>query len=447
MLVETAGESPQDGKSQTETSADTSKAYTYYAVFLLMLVYSINIIDRNILSILLEPIKRDLGVSDTRIGFLTGFSFAIFYSTMAIPIAMWADIGNRKNIIALALSLFSVATVFCGLATGFLYLLLARVAVAVGEAGTAPASHSIIADMIPSHKRGTALGLYSVGGNIGILIGLPLAGFVSQWYGWRSAFYLVGAPGILVALLVFFTLREPQRKKNLALSAASPAPSIPSMLDVLKHFWSFRTLRHLVCGIAIMTISTNAIAVWHPAFLIRTYHLSPGEAATGFALIIGLVGGLGTVMGGYLADRMGKLDTRWKIWVMTCAQAVALPFCIVTYFVDSPAISLMLFLAPAFVFTFYMAPSISLIHEMVPERMRSRASAVFLLIVTVVGGSLGPQLTGILSDVLGSAYQGNSLRYAMIIMMVFWMVSMIQLSWASRYIRADFAKMNAVTAS
>ena len=193
-------------KSTSLASVAFSPAYRNYALGMLMLAYTANYVDRQILSILLQPIKMELGLSDTQLGFLSGITFALFYATLGIPIAVWADRGNRRNIISLALTVFSGMTVVCGSVTSFAQLALARIGVGVGEAGSSPPAHSMISDMFPPEKRASAMGVYSLGINIGILIGFLVGGWVSQWYGWRAAFYVVGVPGLLIALLVRFTL-------------------------------------------------------------------------------------------------------------------------------------------------------------------------------------------------------------------------------------------------
>lgn len=208
-------------------------AYRNYALFVLMLGYTANYVDRQILAILLEPIKQDLGVSDTQLGFLSGITFAIFYATLGVPIAMLADRTNRRNIVAAAIAIFSTMTVVCGFVTSFVQLALARIGVGIGEAGSSPPSHSMISDMFPPEKRASAMGVYSLGINIGILVGFLVGGWVSQWYGWRAAFFVVGAPGILIALLIRFTLKEPERGHADGISAQATAAA-PKFMDVWR---------------------------------------------------------------------------------------------------------------------------------------------------------------------------------------------------------------------
>lgn len=419
---------------------DSSARHHHYTLVILLLVYTMNVVDRNVLNIVLQPIKLELGLSDTQLGFLSGFSFAFFYATLGIPIAMWADRSSRRNIIAIAITLFSVATFVCGLATSYVQLLVARFFVAFGEAGTAPSSHSMITDMYPAHRRGAALGFYSLGANVGVLIGLPLAGLVSQYYGWRAVFFVVAIPGLILALVLRFTIKEPVRGHADDASVSSDAPRFR---DVCKHLWSQRAFRHLITGIMLVTLNTYALSVWYPSFLIRSYQMSPAEVGTTFALLIGLLGGIGTFFAGWLADRLGKRDVRWNFWSLAIAQIVSVPFWILTYISMDKNTTLLLFIIPAFVYTFYMPTTLAMTHALTPVRMRSQASAIFLLILAFVGGGLGPQLVGYFSDVLAPAYGAESLRYALLIMVFFWLWSILHFLLATRTLKEDIARVRA----
>ena len=206
-----ANASSASAVSATSALPEPKSNYRWYALAMLTTVYIVNFVDRQILSILLSDIKAAFDVSDTYLGFLSGISFALFYATLGIPIAMWADRGNRRNIITLALTVFSVMTALCGFAANFVQLALARIGVGVGEAGASPPSHSIIADLFPPKERATAMGIFAVGVNIGIMIGFFAGGWIRDVYGWRIAFMAVGAPGLVVALFVRIFLKEPVR--------------------------------------------------------------------------------------------------------------------------------------------------------------------------------------------------------------------------------------------
>ena len=324
-------------------ASEFTAGYRNYALFLLMMAYTANYVDRQILAILMQPIKLELGLSDTQLGFLSGLTFAIFYATLGVPIAMWADRSNRRNIVALALTIFSGMTVVCGFVTSFAQLALARIGVGVGEAGSSPPSHSMIADMFPPEKRASAMGVYSLGINLGILIGFLVGGWVSQWYGWRVAFFLVGAPGLIIALLVRFTLKEPSRgaADGLTEQGGMPAPAVGAVFRLL---WSQKSFRHLSFATALAALGGYAGVNWLPAFLARSFQMSGGEIGTWLALIIGISGGAGTFLTGYLADRFGKRDVRWNLWVVAIILSVCFPFSVAMYTSYDKYTALMLFI-------------------------------------------------------------------------------------------------------
>ena len=270
--------------------------YRRYALFVLFLVFTSSHVDRQILAILLEPIKHELVLSDTQLGFLSGIAFAIFYATLGIPMAMWADRSNRRNIITLALTMWSGMTVLCGMAANFSQLALARIGVGVGEAGSSPPSHSIIADMYAPTERATAMGTFSLGINCGLLIGFSVGGWINQWYGWRAAFWVVGAPGLMLALLVRYSLREPPR--GYAEGLQSVSHEAPSLGAVVSYMWSTPALRHIVAGTTLASFVGYGVVLWLPSFLMRSHGLQSGAIGMLLALGFGVFGGVGTFMGG-----------------------------------------------------------------------------------------------------------------------------------------------------
>ncbi len=222
------------------TERQTSDLYRWYVLSVLVVVYIFNFIDRSILGILLEPIKQDLGASDTAMGFLGGIAFAAFYTILGIPIARMADKGVRRNVIVVCLTIWSVATALCGLAQNFVQLLFARMGVAVGEAGGSPPSHSMISDLFPADKRATALAIYALGIPIGSMIGNLGGGWINEWFDWRTAFFVVGLPGVALALFVRFTVREPPRGVAEGIDVKQEAPPL---MAVLKHLWELKSFR------------------------------------------------------------------------------------------------------------------------------------------------------------------------------------------------------------
>lgn len=424
----------------TGDSPETSNGYTYYALCILTLTFAIDVIDRNILTILMEPIKQELGLSDTQLGIIYGLCFALFFGLFSIPIAMWADRGNRRNIISLAITIFSGMTVLTGFVTNFWHLVLTRFGVAIGEAGSAPLAHSMISDIIPAHKRATALAIFSVGGvNLGTLIGLLAGGWINEWYGWRMAFFVVGIPGLLIAALVRFTLREPVRGHADGLTAQG-AEAAPGILSVFKFLWKQRSFRHIAYGAALASTGGNAAFIWIPTYLSRSFGMTSGEIGTALALILGIVGGAGTFFYGYLADRLAKRDIRWNLWIVVVAFVLSFPFWCATYLGDSKYLALGFLLYPAFAVASYMGPSAAMIQSLVTVRMRTQAAAILFLVVNLVGGFVGPQVTGILSDLYHPMLGQESLRYALLTSTVTWIWCGLHFYLATRSLKDDIAR-------
>ncbi|MGE3464546.1 MAG: spinster family MFS transporter, partial [Pseudomonadales bacterium] len=308
---------------QPSTVAADQPSFRTYALSVLVVVYTFNFIDRQILSILLEPIKQDLGLSDTQLGLLTGFAFALFYATLGIPIARWADQHNRRNLIAAALAVWSAMTALSGFAMNFWHLLIARIGVGVGEAGCSPPAHAMISDYYPPEKRASALGIYSLGIPVGILFGFVAGGWMNEFFGWRAAFFVVGIPGLLLALIVRFTVREPARGMAEGRQDTSEMPTVKETFALL---WRKRAFRHMAFGGALTAFVGYGVVNWVPAFFIRSHGMGTGEIGTWLGLILGIPGGIGIAWGGFLADRLGARDTRWYLRLVAVALALAVPF-------------------------------------------------------------------------------------------------------------------------
>ena len=390
-----------------------SPAVRNYALGVLVVVYTFNFIDRQILSILLEPIKQDLGLSDSALGMLTGFAFALFYATLGIPIARFADRSNRRNLIAWALAIWSAMTAVSGLAQNFWHLLLARIGVGVGEAGCSPPAHSMLADYFPTENRATALGIYSLGIPFGILFGFIAGGWLNEFFGWRVAFFIVGVPGLLLAILVRFTLREPPRGMAEGRVADEEQPTI---METFRFLWSKRSFRHMAVGGGLTAFVGYGVITWVPSFLIRSYGMSTGDVGTYLGLILGIPGGIGIALGGYLADRHGARDTRWYLWIVSVALIASTPLFFGVYLSNTAFASLMFLILPILLGNFYQATTFSQTQGLVSLRMRSVAAAVLLFILNMIGLGAGPQAVGILSDVLQPSYGDESLRYALLIL-------------------------------
>lgn len=415
----------------------SSPSSRYYALLLLTVVYTFNFIDRQLLAILQESIKMDLQLSDGQLGLLAGFAFALFYVTAGLPIARWADQGNRRNIIAGALSLWSLMTALSGITQNYAQLLLARVGVGVGEAGGSPPSHSIISDIFPPERRASALGIYSTGVNIGILFGFLLGGWLNEFFGWRVAFMVVGAPGILLAVIVRFTLREPVR--GLADNRAATA-SIPPLSQVLGILWSRHSFRHMAFGAALNAFCAYGIASWTASFMIRSHGMSTGELGTWLAMIAGVGGAIGVTIGGMLADRLGQQDKRWYMWLPACAGAISVPFIALVYVAEQAHTALLLSIVPGLLSNVYLGSTIATTHNLVGLRMRALSSAILFFILNIIGLGLGPLLVGLLSDALLPQFGDHSLRQAMLYLLPGVMAwSTLHFFFAARSLREDLA--------
>ncbi|MDP6978900.1 MAG: MFS transporter [Myxococcota bacterium] len=437
---------PAPPESSAEDDPTSSPNYRWYALALLTTVYVINFVDRQILSILLQPIKVAFDVSDTAMGFLVGFSFAIFYATLGIPIAMWADRSNRRNIIAVALAIFSTMTALCGVVTSFFQLAIARIGVGVGEAGTSPPSHSIIADLFSPHERATALGIFAVGVNLGIMIGFFAGGWLEEVYGWRVAFLAVGLPGLVLALIVQIFLREPLRGLSEGRSAESAAEA-PPLEDAVRLFAANRTLRNIAIGGGLNSFVGYGSVNWFPTFLIRSYDMNSSDIGMILALIIGLGGGLGTFGAGFLADRFAQHDIRWNLWLPPVLFLSAFPLNIAVFLSTDASTSLWYYVIPAVVGTVYLAPALAMVQTLVPLRMRTVASALLLFVINMIGMGLGPQAVGVLSDLLVDRYGDESVRYALMIASFMLIWSGAHFVMAARTLREDLARARAAAAA
>jgi MFS family permease len=387
--------------------------YKWYAVGVLTAVYASSQLDRQIMAILLEPIKLELGASDTQMGFLVGLTFAIFYATLGMPIAMLADRTNRRNIVAAAISIWSFMTVICGYAGNFVQLSLARIGVGIGEAGSTPPSHSIISDLFPAEQRGTAMGIFALGVNIGLLIAYLAGGWLSEHYGWRNTFVVVGLPGLVIAVVLYFTVSEPRRG---AAEREGPTDSgaAPGFRAVAGHMWRVRSTRHLCIGATLAGFIGYGFVLWMPSFLARSHGLAPTEIGLILALMTGVVGALGTFTAGKLTDVLSRRDIRWRAWVVAVGKGGYVPFLAAVFVVDDLWLALLLYLIPAFFGGFYLAPTFSLIQSLVSLRMRALASSIVLFVLNIIGMGFGPQLVGIMSDWFAPSYGQESLRMSLL---------------------------------
>ncbi|MDX1515613.1 MAG: MFS transporter [Woeseiaceae bacterium] len=416
-----------------------SAGYRAYVLFILIVVYTFNFIDRQIVGILAVPIKAELALSDTQLSLMGGLAFALFYTSLGIPIAYLADRVSRVWIMTAALTVWSAMTAACGLATNFIQLFLARLGVGVGEAGGVAPAYSLIADYFPSHQRARALSVYSFGIPIGGALGIVLGGVLTSVIGWRAAFVIVGLCGIALAPIFRLSVREPERGGfDAAGAATAPAPirAVVAKLTGKPSFWV------LSLGAASSSMMGYGLIFWLPSFFVRSF----GDALPGFfhwlppALIpagagpvlyasyfygsLLLIGGLaGIWMGGYLADKLGRTNRAAYALVPAWAFVASVPCFIVGATTTSLAVAFFAFLVPTALSLVWLGPVLSAFQHLVTPNMRATASAIFLFINNLIGIALGNLIIGALSDFLSARFGDESLRYAILTGTVFYLIA------------------------
>lgn len=399
-----------------------SAAARRYALVILAVVYMFNFVDRQILAILLPAIRDEFGVADVWLGFLTGTAFAMFYVILGIPVARYADRHNRRSLIALAVALWSGMTALCGVAANFVQLALARVGVGVGEAGCSPPAHSMIADLYPPEQRSTAMGVYTIGISAGIMLAFLLGGWVVQNIGWREAFFVVGLPGLVLALVVRFTVVEPPRGHSEDRQAVSEQPPF---FRTLRFLWRRPSFAHMTIAAGLSSWVGYSVINFMPSFLGRSFGMPAGQIGLYLGLIVGLIGGAGFFLGGYVADHLGQTDHRRALrFIGLTVLFTAVPYVFV-FLAGSWQIALLVFAIPALTANVYLAPVLSQAQGLVSLRMRAMASAIALLIINLIGLAIGPPLTGLVSDLLAPQFGEESMRYSLLL------VTSIVLPWAA----------------
>jgi len=412
-----------------------SPAYRRYVLGLLFVAYVFNFVDRQILSILLEPIKRDLGASDTMMGFLTGIAFALFYTVMGIPIARFADRSVRRTVIAVGIAVWSAMTAVSGLVRSSAQLAAARIGVGVGEAALSPPAHSLLADYFPPERRATALSIYSMGIHVGIMFGFIAGGWINEFFGWRTAFFVVGLPGLVLALLVRLTVREPERGH---LEGSHDESEAPPVREVLRFLWALRSFRHFAFAGALTSFAGYGLAMWGPAFLIRVHGMGTGEAGTWLGLLTGVFGAAGAFLGGTFSDRLGVRDKRWYLWLPAAAAAVSLPFGAAFLLIPHAETALLLSSPALLVGAMWLGPVFSLTQTIARLRMRSVAAAILFFIINLIGLGLGPQAVGVLNDTLFADLGADAVRASLLLVIVVMNVwALVHFLLAARTLRDD----------
>jgi MFS family permease len=424
---------------RTERAA--SLAYRSYVLLVLVIVYTFNFIDRQIIGILAVPIKAELSLSDSQLGLMGGLAFALFYTLLGIPIARLADRVSRIGIMTAALALWSLMTAVCGLTQNFAQLFLARMGVGVGEAGGVAPAYSLICDYFPTKERARALSVYSFAIPIGSAIGIVLGGFITSLMSWRVAFFIVGLGGLLIVPLLKFTVREPERGALdpvgavVSRSAAAGAPSLLAVIAVLARrpsFWG------LSLGAASSSMMGYGLFFWAPSFLVRSFHMNLLHASLAYGSLI-LVGGLlGIWFGGVLADRYGEKRRAMYAFIPAIAFVATVPFYVAGVLSTTLWQSFAALLVPTALGLVWLGPVLAAVQHLVPSHMRATASALFLFINNLIGIGLGTALIGVVSDSMRVRFGAESLRYAILAGTGFYLIAAALFFFAGKKLAKDW---------
>ncbi len=415
-----------------------TKRYRSFVLAILVLVYMMNFIDRQILAVLAVPMKTELGLSDSQLGILHGLAFALLYTTLGIPIAALADRSSRRRIMSWALGIWSAFTVLCGFIVGFWSLFFSRVGVGIGEAGGVAPAYSFISDYYPKEQRARALSIYSLGIPLGMAFGILLGTIIASRIGWRSAFIIVGSIGLVIAPVMRFAVRDPKRGGYEAKPGDTAAPPTARFVEVLSMVVRKPTFWLLSFGAAASSVCGYGLAAWLPSFFIRSYKLSLTEMGLFYASITIIGGCLGILGGGILADRVGKRSKAYYPLIPAVSFLIGLPCFFGAVHSSSLLLAFPLFLIPTALNLVCLGPIVTSVQHLVPAHMRTRASAMFLLINNLIGIAVGSYYFGAMSDALKPHFGSESLRYAIYSGLGFYVIASTLFLIASRKIKKDW---------
>lgn len=396
-------------QGEASSSAAGLGAYTWYVVGLLTIVSVFSYVDRMALAALAPLIQRELDLSDSQLGLLTGLAFSLFYAVCGIPIARWADKGVRRNVLAAALTTWSVMTALSGAAVNFWHLFLARVGIGAGEAGCLPPAQSMICDYVPLHRRAGVFAIHNVGNYAGMMLGLIFAGWLGDVIGWRMTFVALGLPGIALAIILRFTLREPRRGAFDPVPASGVSPSLTQVLATLK---TIRPYRLVVAFCVLNGFVQYGLIQWWPSYYSRSSGL--GMATIGLSLGLAIGGGasVGSLAGGWIANKVSRPDTRLALKIGAAITLLAIPTAIASVFTSSIYLSISFVALTAFFWSVSNGPVIATAANVVMPTMRATSSSIIIFATSVLGFGLGPLCVGVLSDLLAAPFGKEALRYA-----------------------------------
>lgn len=429
---------PHEPVQKTTGAVETVSSWrSHYVLFLLTIIYALNYLDRNIFSIVLQSIKNELALTDTTLGLLGGLAFAMFYATMGIPIAYLADRYSRRTIIAIGLSVWSLMTALTGMVVNVWQLALTRFLMGAGEAtGPAP-SNSLLADLYDKSRRPLAISILTSGSTIGIILGYLLGGWVNEVYGWRVVYLVAGIPGLVMALIFYLTVREPAR------GAAESGPvslEMKSLSGSLRFLLGSKTYIYIVIGGCLMGVYFFGNNIWSPAFLMRVHGLDSGETGSYLALARGPIGICGTFMGGFLAERLGRRDERWRVWIPALGCLFAVPAEIVFLFSETLWLAVTGMVVGSFFTHMHLGPLYAVLLSVAAVRVRAVAVAFFLFCANLVGQTVGPLGIGYLNDVMQDTLGVQAIRYSLLIGAAFSVAGGVLIWLGARYAVQDMKR-------
>lgn len=418
-------------------------AHVWYVILLLSLVNLFNSMDRMVLAILAPAIRSELHFSDSQLGLLTGFAFAVFYAVCGLPIARWADRGIRRDIIALALATWSLMTALSGAAQNFWHLLLARIGVGAGESGSYSPSASIICDCVPLRRRPAVFAIHTFGIVAGLILGLALGAKLSETIGWRWTFVALGVPGVLLAVVVRFSLREPVRGRFDPPAHETP----PALAETMRALWRCRTYCLLVCYLIVNGFVQNGLSQWWPSFYSRVYEISLSSLGPPLGIAYGAGLGTGLLIGGLVGNlRRVRSDVRLPLQISAVVVTLALPASAASLFVSSVADSLLLVALAGLSWGVATGPAMAAVYSVIAPRMRATAGAVLTVFLSILGLGLGPFCVGVLSDMLMDVLGAESLRYALLLPVTMIPIMAIALNAAARALPRDLQQAGVLAA-
>lgn len=395
-------------RPDVDSCEDASPAYARYVLGVLFLVGVFALVDRQIFGMLIEPLKQEFDVSDTWLGLASGLSFALFYGAAGLPIARLADRGSRRGILAVGLGVWSALTLASGFATSFAQLVIARLAIGVGEAAGTPTAHALIADYFPPERRARALSVYSAGASAGVILAYLIGGFIQELWGWRGVFLALGAPGVALALLVRATVREPRRGRF----ESKPVTAL-STREALRRLLTQPAYRFVVASFALHSLAHSAASMWNPAYLARVHGMAPREIGTLLALGSASFAALGVITGGIVTDRLAGADRRWLLRLPGFASLAYAPLSLLFLFAPSRELALVGLASSAFLSGIAIPGMHAATQELAEPASRATASALNLLILTLVGSGLGPTLVGIANDLFAGTFGDGAVRWSL----------------------------------